>query len=69
MEKKKRLGRPPGSLNRQRKGGDNITLRLAPDCRAIVDGMVPQAYPTRTAAIEGLIRVAAERMRELGISA
>ena len=69
MAEKKRLGRPPGSLSRNRKGAETITLRLAQDCRDIVDGMVPQAYPTRTAAIEGLIRVAAERMRELGISA
>lgn len=59
MEKKK-PGRPPGSLSRNRKGAATITLRLAADCRAIVDGLVPQVYPTRTAAIEALVRQAAK---------
>lgn len=67
MEAKKRPGRPPGSLNRKRKGADSITLRLAQDCRAIVDGLVPRAYPTRTAAIEALIRLANRRLNELGV--
>lgn len=69
MEAKRRPGRPLGSLNRERKGADNITLRLAQDCRAIVDGLVPRAYPTRTAAIEALIRLANRRLNELGVQA
>lgn len=64
---KKRLGRPPGSLSRNRKGAATITLRLAQDCREIVESLVPQAYATRTAAVEALIRIASNRIREIGV--
>ena len=64
MKEKKKLGRPPGP----RKDGRSIRLVLASDCLAIAGSLRPQ-YGSTTAAIEALIRVAAERMRELGISA